>query len=74
MCIRISTVFRFLFPYRPLQSMEWCSLCYMVDPCWLHGAFCIYTYNFFTKIYMFIWLCWVLGAACEMFVAAHGLP
>ena len=28
----ISVLFQILFPYRSLQSIEWCSLCYTVGP------------------------------------------
>ena len=30
--INISTLFKILFPYRSLQSIDWCSLCYTVGP------------------------------------------
>ena len=33
--IYILILFQILFPYRSLQDIEYCSLCYMAGPCWL---------------------------------------
>ena len=56
--------FQILFPYRPLQNIELCCLCYRVGSYQLSIFFCC-CYKF---IYLFIyfWLCWV-------FVSVRGL-
>ena len=33
--IHVSILFQIPFPFRLLQNIEQCSLCYTVDPCWL---------------------------------------
>ena len=43
--IYISILFQIIFPYRLLQNIEYCSLCYTVGLCWLSILYivaCIY--------------------------------